>query len=290
MRCNRVHCHQEEAEAEAQSHNLELINSVSKLRIAGAEAFAAQWWAERYQQVVKLENSLDIKEATAALLQNIMPNLGTLMIYIMITRLLAEARIHHGECTNIGQQLGFFTAFNFIYRRHRQLAGLFAGAFDLPVIYERVRPLLDTAPESRDNNEEIGTLEGNLQLDRVSYRYDDDQPLVLDNVISRQKQVSTLRLSGHRGPANQPRPSSAGLCSPEDGNTSTTDDHCLAWSSTVFGAKLHGPAEQLSIQRTMMEAIAGGAVIQEDQAWHAAELAGLADDIRAMPMGMQTIF
>ena len=39
----------------------------------------------------------------------------------------------------------------------------------------------------------------------------------------------------------------------------------------------------------MMEAIAGGAVIQEDEAWHAAELAGLADDIRAMPMGMHTV-
>ena len=38
-----------------------------------------------------------------------------------------------------------------------------------------------------------------------------------------------------------------------------------------------------------MEAIAGGAVIQEDEAWHAAELAGLADDIRAMPMGMHTV-
>ena len=39
----------------------------------------------------------------------------------------------------------------------------------------------------------------------------------------------------------------------------------------------------------MIEAIAGGAVIEEDEAWHAAELAGLADDIRAMPMGMQTM-
>ena len=39
----------------------------------------------------------------------------------------------------------------------------------------------------------------------------------------------------------------------------------------------------------MIEAIAGGAVIQEDEAWHAAELAGLADDIRAMPMGMQAM-
>ena len=40
---------------------------------------------------------------------------------------------------------------------------------------------------------------------------------------------------------------------------------------------------------SMMEAIAGGAVIQEEAAWEAATLAGLADDIRDMPMGMHTV-
>ena len=111
--------HQEVAEAEAQSRNLELINSVSKLRLAGAEASAARWWAERYQQVVKLENSLDIKEATASLLKNIMPNLGTLMIYIMITRLLAEAASSTMvNAPNIATT-GFFAAVQHIYWRHR---------------------------------------------------------------------------------------------------------------------------------------------------------------------------
>ena len=51
--CVAIACqrHQEEAEAEARNRNLELINSVSKLRIALPTP--AAWWAERYQQVVK---------------------------------------------------------------------------------------------------------------------------------------------------------------------------------------------------------------------------------------------
>ena len=40
---------------------------------------------------------------------------------------------------------------------------------------------------------------------------------------------------------------------------------------------------------SLMEAIAGGCLIAEEEAWHAAELAGLADEIRAMPMGLQTM-
>ena len=284
--------HQEVAEAEAQSRNLELINSVSKLRLAGAEASAARWWAERYQQVVKLENSLDIKEATASLLKNIMPNLGTLMIYIMITRLLAEAASSTMvNAPNIGQQLGFFAAFNTFIGGIAGLAGLFVGAFDLPVIYERVRPLLDAEPEARDNNEEIGTLQGNLQLDRVSYRYELDRPLVLDNVSFEAKAGEYVAIVGPSGSGKSTLVRLLlGFASPEDGSI-------FYDGRPLSGMELNSVRRQIGtvlqsnslFSASMMEAIAGGAVIQEDQAWHAAELAGLADDISAMPMGMQTM-
>jgi ATP-binding cassette subfamily B protein len=39
----------------------------------------------------------------------------------------------------------------------------------------------------------------------------------------------------------------------------------------------------------LMEAIAGGCLITQEEAWAAAEMAGLADDIKEMPMGLQTI-
>ena len=40
---------------------------------------------------------------------------------------------------------------------------------------------------------------------------------------------------------------------------------------------------------TIFSNIAGGASITREQAWDAAEKAGVADDIRAMPMGMETV-
>ena len=52
--------HQEKEEADAEGRNLELINSVSKLRLAGAEAAAARWWAQPYKRVVNLETALDL--------------------------------------------------------------------------------------------------------------------------------------------------------------------------------------------------------------------------------------
>ena len=284
--------HQEVAKAAAQGRNLELINSVSKLRLAGAEAAAARWWAEKYQQVVKLENALDIKEATAELLKNIMPNLGTLMIYILMTKLLAEAASSELlNAPNIGQQLGFFAAFNTFIGGIAGLAGLFAGAFDLPIIYEQSRPILDATPEVQDTNEDIGTLRGDLQLDRVSYRYDNESPLVLDGVSFEAKAGEYVAIVGPSGSGKSTLVRLLlGFASPENG-TIRYDGRPLAGLELSSVRRQIGTVLQSNslFSASMMEAIAGGSVIKEEDAWEAAELAGLAEDIRAMPMGMQTM-
>lgn len=284
--------HQEMAESEAQSRNLELINSVSKLRIAGAEAQAARWWAEPYKQVVSLENAIDAKEATAELIKNVMPNLGTLMIYIMITRLIAEAAASNMiNAPNIGQQLGFFAAFNTYIGGIAGLASLLAGAFDLPVFYERARPILDEEPEAQDSSKEIGVLRGDFQLDRVSYRYQPEMPLVLDGVSFEAKAGEYVAIVGPSGSGKSTLVRLLlGFAEPENGKI-LFDGRPLTGLDPKSVRRQIGTVLQSNslFSASMMEAIAGGAVIQEDEAWHAAELAGLADDIRGMPMGMHTV-
>ena len=284
--------HQEVAEAAAQSRNLELISSVSKLRLAGAEAAAARWWAQKFQQVIALEDSLDAKQATAKLLKAVMPNLGMLLIYILITKLIAEAAATTTlTAPNVGQQLGFFAAFTTFIGGIAGLAGLLAGAFDLPVIYERARPILDADIEAHDDHEEVGVLQGNVQLDRVCYRYGNELPLVLDGVSLEAKAGQYVAIVGPSGSGKSTLVRLLlGFATPEDG-TIRLDGRSLS------GLELRSVRRQIGtvLQRnslfsgSLIEAIAGGAVIQEDEAWHAAELAGLADDIREMPMGMQTV-
>lgn len=284
--------HQETAESIAQSRNLELINSVSKLRIAGAEAPAARWWAEPYKQVIKLENAIDAKEATAKLIESIMPNLGTMMVYIMITRLIAEAAASSViNAPNIGQQLGFFAAFNTYIGGIAGLAGLLAGAFDLPVFYERARPILDEPPEVQDDSRELGILQGNVQLDRISYRYQPEMPLVLDGVSFAAKAGEYVAIVGPSGSGKSTLVRLLlGFAEPENGSI-LFDGRPLSGLDPKSIRRQIGTVLQSNslFSASMMEAIAGGAVIGEDQAWHAAELAGLADDIRAMPMGMHTV-
>ena len=284
--------HQEEAQGQAQSRNLELIGSVSKLRLAGAETAAARWWGQEFQKIVDLENALDAKEATAALLNGVMPNLGTLLLYIVITRLIAEAANSPSlNAPNVGQLLGFFSAFGTFIGATAGFAGLLVGAFDMPVLYERARPILDTAPEIIDLKEDAGALEGQIQLDRVSYRYSADLPLVLDGVSMEASAGEHLAIVGPSGSGKSTVVRLLlGFASPEDGEVRFD-------GKPLSGMRLDSVRRQIGtvlqtntlLTGTLLEAIAGGSVVAEEEVWHAAELAGLADEIRSMPMGLQTM-
>ncbi|EAU75139.1 ATP-binding cassette domain-containing protein [Synechococcus sp. RS9916] len=284
--------HQEEAEGQAQSRNLELIGSVAKLRLAGAETGAARWWGEEFQKIVALENALDAKEATASLLRAVMPNLGTLLVYVVITRLIAEAASSPSlSAPNVGQLLGFFSAFGTFIGAAAGFAGLLIGALDMPVIYERAKPILETATETAERKDEAAPLNGHIQLDRISYRYAPELPLVLDGVSLEARAGEQLAIVGPSGSGKSTLVRLLlGFASPEDG-TIRFDGQPLNGLRLDSVRRQIGTVLQTNslFTGTLMEAIAGGAVITEQEAWHAAELAGLADEIQAMPMGLQTM-
>ena len=283
---------QEEIDGQAQSRNLELISSVSKLRLAGAETRAARWWAEQFRRSTTLEQALDAKEAIGQLLGTIIPNLGNLLLYIVITKLLAEAMSNPDlNAPNAGQLLGFFSAFGTFIGAMSSFAGLLVGAFDLPIIYERAQPVLTASTEQSEQLLEAGELQGGLDFDRVSYRYEPDLPLVLEAVSLRAKPGDFIALVGPSGSGKSTFVRlMLGFAKPEDGEI-RYDGQPLNGLRPDSVRRQIGTVLQNSalFSGSLFEAIAGGCLINLDEAWAAAAMAGLADDIQQMPMGMQTV-
>jgi ATP-binding cassette subfamily B protein len=283
---------QEEINGQAQSRNLELISSVSKLRLAGAETRAAHWWAEQFRRTVVLEQALDAKEAIGKLLGSIIPNLGNLLLYVVITKLLAEAAaMPNLSAPNAGQLLGFFSAFGTFIGAMASFAELLVGAFDVPVIYEFAQPILKASPEVSDALLDVPVLQGGLEFDRVSYRYEPDLPLVLDTVSFNARPGKFLAIVG---PSGSGKSTIVRLMlafdKPENG-VIRYDGQSLNGLRPDSLRRQIGTVMQSNalFSGSLFEAIAGGQVISIEQAWEAAEQAGLADDIQQMPMGMQTV-
>ena len=284
--------YQEQEKAESEGRNLELINSVSKLRIAGAEAEAAKWWAKPYKNFVNLEIALDAKQATSELLQDVVPNLGNLLLYIVVTRLIAEAANSSTLLApNVGQLLGFFSAFGTFIGGIAGLADAIENAVELPIYYERTRPIFDTETEDQNHEKESVEVRGDIQFDRVSYRYEDDLPLVLDSVSFNIKAGEYVAIVGPSGSGKSTLIRLLlGFATPEDGIVRVDGRPLNGLDLRSLRRQIGTVLQSNSLfSGSIMEAISGGVFLEEQAVWHAAELAGLADDIRKMPMGLQTV-
>ena len=283
---------QEVLDGIAQARNLELVSSTSKLRLAGAEAAALSWWAESYKRVVNLEALVDAKEAISEWLQEIVPHLGRLLLFALVANLMTEAvKNPNISSFNAGQLLGFFSAFAIFVGAVASLASLFVQMFDVPVYYERVRPILETLPESTSAQSDPGLLTGRFSLDRVSYRYEDESPLILDQVSLHADPGEFIAVVGPSGSGKSTLIRMLlGFGEPEDGSVMFDGQPFSGLDRQKVRQQIGTVLQTSSIfPGSLFEVIAGGRLVSQEDAWKAAELVALDDFIRELPMGMNTV-
>ena len=283
---------QEVLDGVAQARNLELVSSTSKLRLAGAEAAALSWWAESYKGVVNLEALVDAKEAISEWLQEIVPHLGRLLLFALVANLMTEAAKNPNISSfNAGQLLGFFSAFAIFVGAVASLASLFVQMFDVPVYYERVRPILETLPESTSAQSDPGLLTGRFSLDRVSYRYEDESPLILDQVSLQADPGEFVAIVGPSGSGKSTLIRMLlGFGEPEDGSVMFDGQPFSGLDRQKVRQQIGTVLQTSSIfPGSLFEVIAGGRLVSQEDAWKAAELVALDDFIRELPMGMNTV-
>jgi ATP-binding cassette subfamily B protein len=288
----RLERQREEQLAEASSRNLELINSVSKLRLAGVESAAAHYWWDPYREAIRKGFSVQARTALAALLQTLVPNLAILLLFIVVTRLLADATLEpRQQVPNVGELLGFFSAFTTFIGAVVSSAGLMVQAFELPVLLERARPLLEATPETADPNRmDPGRLRGEVEVDGVRFRYDDSGPWVIHGLRLHIRPGEFLAVVGVSGSGKSTLARLLlGLEHPQQGEI-RFDGRPLERLRIDLVRRQIGvvPQNATLLAGTILEVIAGGAQITLEQAWQAAEQAAIAADIQSFPMGMHT--
>lgn len=289
----RLERQREEKLAEAGSRNLELINSVSKLRLAGVETAAARYWWEPTREAISKGFNVQARAALAALLQTVVPNLGVVLLFILITRLVADAaRDPTQRVPNVGELLGFFSAFTTFIGAVVSSAALMVQAFELPVLLERARPLLEAEPEDADLHRlDPGQLRGGVELDAVRFRYTEAGPWVIDGLHLAIKPGEFVAVVGRSGSGKSTLVRLLlGLEQPQEGairfDGRSLDRLRLDLVRRQIGVV---PQNAALLAGSLQEVIAGGARITMDDLWRAAEQAAIAADIQAFPMGMHTL-
>lgn len=279
-----------EQEGEIFGLMVQLINGVTKLRVAGAEARAFAHWGKQYTNQLKLMLSTQGIEDGVAVINKLLPPITNALLFWV-----AASMIQQTSQQQVGLTTGIFLAFNAAFGSFiggaTNLSTTLVDVLQVLPAWKRAQPILEAVPEIAASKTDPGRLTGKLVVDHVIFRYRDDGPMILDDVTIRAEAGEYIALVGPSGSGKSTLfRLLLGFDVPESG-TVYYDGQDLAGLDVNAVRRQLGVVMQNSrmMSGSIFDNIASGALITMDEAWEAARASGLADDIEAMPMGMHTV-
>ena len=193
---------------------------------------------------------------------------------------------------SVADYYAFNTAYGMVSGAFTALAGIALTAAQIKPVLTMVKPFFDAMPEVSDGKEVLTRLSGGIELNNVSFGYSENMPLVIDDLSLKIRPGQYVAIVGKTG------------C-----GKSTLMRLLLGFEHPRKGAIYYDgrdleKIDLRSLRRRIGVVMQNGKLFQGDiysnivisapwlsrqDAWEAAELAGIADDIRKMPMEMDTV-
>lgn len=262
---------------------LQMIDGIAKLRVANAETRAFVRWLDQFieQRRAIVGNQRAMIPFTT--FSRTWPLVAGFAVIAYVVFRNAGA-LNAGTYLTVSAALGQFLA---------SLFGLGDAAVAIAQtvpIYERAKPFLEAVPERSAARSDPGPLRGGLSLTNVAFRYVPTGTPTLDDISFEVRPGQFVAIVGPSGSGKSTLMRLLlGFERPEAG-TVCYDGRDLA--SLDLGAirRQIGTVLQSSrlIPGSIYENITAGRIITPDEAWDAARAVGIAADIAAMPMQMQT--
>ena len=180
-----------EVDVAAQSIAFQLLYDIGKLRMAFAEDRALQRYMEKSVESRRIGNTSFAYSNAVSVVAGVAEIVFSMVFYYLM--------IHN----SIGLTIGEFTAFTAAF-------GSLAGAFltivqnflvinNIRPTYDYARPILETLPEISQDADLPGEIEGNIEINNVTFRYEENEPPVLHGLSLQIKAGEYIGIVGASG-------------------------------------------------------------------------------------------
>ena len=259
-----------------------LITGVQKIKLAGAEKRVFSKWLQLYADEAEMTYNPPMFLKIHVVINLAITLISTIVLYGIASKNGIDPSTY----------IAFNTAYGCIMGAFSMLSTIAIQVSDVKPMLEMAEPFLKAEPEAADNKEMVTAISGAIELNNVFFRYAENMPYVVNDMSLKIKAGEYIAIVGKTG------------C-----GKSTLMRLLLGFEKPERGAiyydnKDMNSLDLCSLRRKIGAVTQNGGLFQGDlfsnivisapeltlkDAWEAAETAGIADDIRAMPMGMQTM-
>jgi NHLM bacteriocin system ABC transporter ATP-binding protein len=278
---------------------LQLLGSIAKLRMAGAEQQAFLEWLSLYRRTVALGLSQRAAGNRLLVARSAFGPLVTVIVLVVLG-------LHNGDLFSIFHAdnrhvvraplmtTAHFVAFNLALGQFiAAVMSITRGALFVAMLqphYRRVRPILEATEEPRGQGGRLTKLSGEIELRDVRFRYAPDAPLALRGLSLRVPAGSFVAIVGPSGAGKSSIVRLLlGFDTPESGDiyVDGTDMRLLDLRDLRrrYGVVLQNGR---LLAGSIYDNIAAGLPLTADEAMEALRIAALDDVVEALPMGLHT--
>ena len=259
-----------------------LFAGIQKLKLTGSENRAFARWLDHYSDTARFLYNPAFKSRLYPALTAVLGIGGTMFIF--------WSTLSNGVSTS--DYIAFSSAFGMITASLVQLNGILPTLAQIKPLLESVAPILDAVPEMEEKAPQVEDLFGGIEVSGVSFRYEEDGPMILDNLSLKIEPGEYVGIVGKSG------------C-----GKSTLMRLLLGFEQPLTGGIYYdnydlAKVDKTSLRRKIGCCLQSGSLFTGDifhnvtitapwatreEAWEALRMASLEDDVRKMPMGLFTL-
>ena len=270
---------------------VQLINGIGKLKVAGAERRAFAAWSKNYTEQTKLELSTQHIEDWVVLVNSILPTITTGILFAVAVTLFNTGQNTAQAGLTLGTFVAFNAAFNNFINGATNLSSAITDLIQIIPLWKRTLPILETPPEVESDKEDPGRLIGRINIECISFCYNRSGPLILSDISINVEPGEFIALVGSSGSGKSTLLRLLlGFETPETGSV-YYDGRDLASLDVTAVRRQTGVVLQSGkiTSGSIWENLTNGAQTNVSEAWSALSLAGFAEEVREMPMGIHTV-
>lgn len=263
---------------------LQLIGGITKFRVAGAENRVFHRWSEKFGEQRKLAFKRETFGNWMASFNAFFPILSSMVIFYKMTS--------SNSSLAPGQFIAFNSAFVTFVLSMVSLSESIINANIVIPLYKRAKPILETLPEYDDKKINPKPLTGSIEVSHLSFRYKEDGPSILKDLSFQINEGDYVALVGASGCGKSTLLRvMLGFEKPQTGEIYYNGQDLSKIDVRAVRRQLGVVLQngQLMIGNIFSNIVGANPYLTIDDAWEAAKMAGIDEDIRQMPMGMHTV-
>ena len=259
-----------------------MLTGIQKIKLTGSEKRIFSRWGNLHVKSANLEYNPPLFLKLNPVIIQAVSLVGTVVLYYAAIASQVNTPQYYAFNAAYGRLMGAFTA----------LAGIAISVSQVRPILEMAEPILKTSPELTSERASVGKLTGHIEMNHISFRYSEEMPYLFKDLSLSVQPGEYVAIVGRTGCGKSTLVRLLlGFEKPEKG-TVFYDHYDLNHSDPRSIRKQIGVVMQngqLLSNDIYSNITLSAPLLSIDEAWEAAEIAGIAEDIKNMPMGMFTM-